>query len=98
MSLVERGSSALTVVPMSCSPWMWSEADRHRAGFIGLVSTTMWGGVFNIHFGGQQAQVYWVVAGECVSHQETRIQIHLYSSGVSSELFIRSFKRSQSPY
>lgn len=98
MSLVERGSSALTVVPMSCPPWMWSEADRHRAGFTGLVSTTMWGGVSNIHFGGQQPQVYWVDAGKCVSHREIRIQIHLYSRGISSELSIRSFKHSRSPY
>lgn len=33
----ERGSSARTVVPVSCPPSVWGKADRHRAGVRRLV-------------------------------------------------------------
>lgn len=72
MSLLERGSSAFTVVPISSPPWMQDEADRYGAGFRGHNSISMWGAVFNIHFGGQQPQIHWKEAGKCVKALDSK--------------------------
>lgn len=94
MSVVERGSSALTGVPMSCPPWKGGGADRHRAGFRGLVILVC--GEVSLTFilaGSNLKSIGWIQ--ENVScNQKIRIQILPCVQGISSELFIHSFRHS----
>lgn len=52
MSLMEKGSSALTVDSVSTSLWGGARlTGQGQAGFGGHIRTSIRGGVFDVHFG-----------------------------------------------